>query len=202
MKTPAFLVFIATALATTAFAGDAEQFLNHPGKLIEQPDFKAMPGTPWQIAKGKWEAKDGVITPTKIEEEKHIPVLWHNISPSSAVIECEFQLDTSNEIIIGCDGKKHIGRVSINAKAVRITDDSTENKATKTPATLLKEEKLDLKKDQWYKAKFGWKGDHIYAIVDGHELEGQAPTFAQTRARWWFASGSAHIRNVRVSEGQ
>jgi len=202
MKTPAFLVFIATALAATAYAGDAEQFLNHPGKLIEQPDFKAMPDKPWQTAKGKWEAKDGVLTPTPIESEKHVPVLWHLISPASAVIECEFQLDNANAFIIGCDGQRHIGRVTIVPKAARITDDSTENKATKTAATLLKEEKLDLKKDQWYKAKFGWKGDHIYAIVDGHELEGQASTFAQTRARWWFATPSAHIRNVRVSEGQ
>ncbi len=124
----------------------------------------------------------------------------HHLPP---VIECEFQLDSAASFIIGCDGKKHIGRVSITPKAARITDDSTENKATKTPATLLKEEKLDLKKDQWYKAKFGWKGDHIYAIVDGKELEGQAPTFEQTRSRWWFATlPGAHIRNVKVSEGQ
>jgi hypothetical protein len=200
MKSPALLTLL--ALAVTAYAGDAEQFLNHPGKPIDQPEFKAMPGTPWQIAKGKWDAKDGVLTPTPIEEEKHVPVLWDNISPASAVIECEFQFDTAGSFIIGCDGKKHIGRVSIMPKSARITDDSTENKATKTAATLLKEEKLDLKKDQWYTAKFGWKGDHIYAIVDGKELEGQAPTFAQTRSRWWFATPGAHIRNVKVSDGQ
>jgi hypothetical protein len=200
MKTPALLVFIALATCT-CYAGEAGDFLNHPGKLIDQPDFKKMPEKPWQIAKGKWEAKDGVLTPTPIESEKHVPVLWDVISPKSAVIECEFQLDAAPVFIIGCDGTKHIGRVSIAPKSARITDDSTENKKEKKAATLLKEEKLDLKKDQWYSAKFGWKGDKVYAIVDGKELVGQAPLFTTPRSRWWFATASAHIRNVKVSEG-
>ena len=142
-----------------------------------------------------------MLTPTPIAEEKHVPVLQDVISPESAVVECEFQLDSAADFIIGCDGAKHIGRVSIMPKSARITDDSTENKATKTPATLLKEEKLDLKKDQWYSAKFGWKGDKIYAMVDGKELVGQAPLFTSKRSRWWFATPGAHIRNVKVSEG-
>lgn len=199
MKTPTFAVFM--ALAASCYAGEAEKFLDHPGKLIEAPDLKKMPEKPWQIAKGKWEAADGVLTPTAIVEEKHVPVLWDVISPASAVIECEFQLDSASSFIIGCDGAKHIGRVTILPKSAKITDDSTENKKEKTAATLLKEEKLDLKKDQWYKAKFGWKGDKIYAIVDGKELEGQAPTFNSKRSRWWFATSGAHVRNVRVSEG-
>lgn len=187
---------------TAAYAGDAAEFLNHPGKVIVQPDLKELPGEPWQIAKGTWVAADGVLTPTRIEAEKHVPVLWDKISPASAVIECEFQFGTGSDLIIGCDAKKHIGRVSITPKMAKVTDDSTEVKG-KVPATVLQQEKIDLKKDQWYSAKFGWKGDHIYAIVDGHELVGQAPTFTQTRARWWFASaGGVHIRNVRVSEGK
>ena len=199
MKTSAFLVFI--ALATTCHAGEAEDFLNHPGKLIEQATFKDGISGTWKIAKGKWDAADGVLTPTPIEEEKHVPVLWDLIIPVSAVVECEFQLDSAPNFIIGCDGAKHIGRVSITPKAARITDDSTENKKEKTAATMLSEEKLDLKKDQWYTAKFGWKGDKIYAIVDGKELVGQAPLFTSKRSRWWFATPGAHIRNVKVSEG-
>ena len=36
--------------------------------------------------------------------------------PESAVVECEFQFDGSNNFIIGCDGKKHIGRLVITPK--------------------------------------------------------------------------------------
>ena len=195
------LLALAISASSISFAGEAADFLNQPDKLIEAPDFKSMPAAPWQIAKGKWEAKDGVITPTAIEAEKHVPVLWHNISPASAVIECEFKFDTATSFIIGCDSNRHIGRVSISPGAARITDDSTEVKG-KSKATQLAEQKLDLKKDQWYSAKFGWKGDHIYAIVNGVELTGTAPTFTQKRSRWWFATAGAHIRNVKVSEGK
>jgi len=196
------LMIAAAVLAvSTLRAVEAGDFFAHPGRLIAQPDFKSMPGAPWSIAKGKWEAADGVITPTPVKEENHVPVLWHNVAPAAAVIECEFKLDGAGYFIIGCDGKRHIGRVSISPASARITDDSTEVKG-RSSATLLTQEKLDLKKDRWYSAKFGWKGDRIYAVVDGHELSAQAPTFAQARSRWWFASPGAHIRNVKVSESQ
>src|SRR4051812_10843514 len=64
------LVLTASSMAAGS-AGEASDFFSRPGKLIEQPDFKAMPGAPWQMAKGKWDAADGVVTPTPIKEENH-----------------------------------------------------------------------------------------------------------------------------------
>ena len=142
-----FLLALLVSVSSPGFAGEAADFLSQPGKLIAQPDFKTMPAAPWSIAKGKWDAADGVITPAPVKEENHVPVLWHSISPASAVIECEFKFDAAGSFIIGCDSNKHIGRVSISPKSARVTDDSTEVKG-KSPATLLMEQKFDLKKDR------------------------------------------------------
>src|SRR4029079_5542011 len=105
--------------------------------------------------------------------------------------------------IIGCDGKKHIGRLVITPKAAKLSEDSTEVKGVH-PGANLAELKHDLKRGQWYAVRYGWKGDKMFAMVDGKELVGQHPTLATPRSRWWFAVGGdcVRIRNVKVSEAQ
>ena len=189
-------------LATVGLAGEAEQFLTHSGKVIAQPDFNSLPGVPWAIAKGKWEVANGVLVAAEKKEEKHSAVLWHNVSPATAVIECEFEFDGAGSFLIGCDGKKHIGRLVVTPKLAKLSEDSTEVKGVHPGATLA-EVKQDLKRGQWCAVRYGWKDDKMFAVVDGRELVGQHPALSAVRARWWFAVGgeSVHIRNVKVSEG-
>ncbi|HEY2572830.1 MAG TPA: hypothetical protein VGH65_02135, partial [Verrucomicrobiaceae bacterium] len=95
------LLSVTFACGTAAIAGEADSFLSRRGKRIAEPDFKSMPAAPWVVAKGTWTAADGVLTAVEKKEEKHSAVLWHQVGPESAVIECEFQFDGSNNFIIG-----------------------------------------------------------------------------------------------------
>jgi hypothetical protein len=202
MKT--FLIPLAALLAASSMpAGEAGEFLSHPGKPVAQPDFKTMPSAPWTVAKGRWEAADGVLVGAEKKEEHHAAVLWHVVPLASAVVECEIQFDGAGTFIIGCDGQKHIGRLVITPKFAKLSEDATEVKGVHPGATLA-EVKHDLKRGQWYVVRYGWKDDRMFATVDGQELAGQHPSLGTARTRWWFAVGGdcARLRNVKVSEGR
>ncbi len=188
MKLFAFFLFAASA----AFAQDL--------KLIASPDFISPLPAEWKIAKGTWDVKDGVMTGTELPAEKHAAVLWHQVALQTGAVECEFMLDGSKTLILGCDGDKHVGRIMISPQALQVRDDSTEVKG-KTPSTLLATAKLDLKQGTWHKLRYEWSGERMAAKLDDVSVEGSNANLAKKKIRWWFAVGGASvkIRNVKVS---
>jgi hypothetical protein len=202
MKRILSLLFL-LPLGINSFASDAKPLLVTPGKVVAEPTLKEPLDATWSVVKGTWEVKDGEIIASEVKEQKHAAVLWHNVGLQSAVIDCEFMLDGASTFIIGCDGVKHVGRVTITRASAKITDDSTAVKGVKPPTTL-GEAKLDLKPGEWHHAHLEWTGDKMAARVDGVEIKGSSPSLSTAKTRWWFAvSGAkAHIRNVKACEGK
>lgn len=167
---------------------------------IAQPDLKSPLSSEWLIKHGTWDIKDGVMTVAELPQNKHAAVLWHQVPLQSGAVDCEFMFDGGRVFILGCDGDKHIGRVTITPKSMLITDDSTAVKG-KSPGTKLAHAKLDLKPGQWYSLHYEWSGNRMAAKIGDVSIEGSHDNLGKTKARWWFAvSGqTVKVRNVKVS---
>jgi hypothetical protein len=175
--------------------------LVRPGKVISAPDFKQPLGPEWSVGKGKWTPADGVLTSTDLPEEKHIPVLHLATGPVDVVVDCEFRLNGGKAFLVGFDGAKHVGRVVIAPKSVKLCEDSTEVKG-KTPSDTLAEAKIDLKPDEWQRLHVEYSDGKLAARLNGQELRAEHPYLATPKVRWWFAAGdSVQVRNVRFCEG-
>ena len=194
---------LALLLTTPAFAQEAKPTLVQPGKLIAAPDLKGPLPEEWAVQKGTWDIKDGEVTVSDIPEQHHGPVLWHKVSLASAIVECEFKFDGAGGFILGSDSNKHIGRLSINKKGMKLQEDSSEVKGVR-PGGTVAEAPLDLKTGEWYKVRYEWSGDKMAATIGDKSIEGSHPTYSQKRSRWWFASSGSklEIRNVKVWEGK
>ena len=188
----ASLVLIAVS---SAFAADE--------RVIAAPDLKTPLPTEWSVRQGTWEVKDGVLHAAEIPANKHAAVLWHEVPLAAGAVQCEFKFDGAKVLILGCDGDRHIGRVVITPKSMRVVDDSTEVKG-KTPGTVLGETKLDLKPGEWYPLRYAWDGPRMTATVGEAQVSGTHENLAKKKARWWFAVGgqSMQIRQVKVLEGK
>lgn len=168
-------------------------------KPITSPDLKSPLENEWSVRHGQWNVKDGVMTVAELPENKHAAVLWHSLPLQAGAVECQFQFNGAKVFILGCDGDRHIGRVVISPKLVRLMDDSTEVKG-KSPATELAKAEVDLKPGEWIQLRYEWDGEKMSAEVQGARLEANHPNLGKNKQRWWFAVGGAEmkIQNIRV----
>jgi hypothetical protein len=199
--------FLAAAIVLVTFGqstygDDTTPILVRPGKLISQPDFKQPLGPEWSVSKGEWAPQDGVLTAKERPEEKHSAVLHLATGPSDIVVDCEFRFNGGKVFYVGCDGARHVGRVVITEKNVKVCEDSTEVKG-KTPGHVLAESKLDLKQGDWQRLHVEYSGDKLVARLNGQEIRGTDQHLATPKVRWWFAAGgdNVQLRNVRFREG-
>ena len=198
------ILLLALGLVGATLAEDAKPILVQPGKLVAQPDLKQPLGPDWKSPYGSWDVKDGELVIAEHPEDKHAAVLWHQVALQSAVIECEIQFEGGSGFLIGSDApNRHVGRLVVTVKNVKLAEDSSEIKG-KQPGMTLDETVLDLKAGQWYPVRLEWAGDKMAARVAGKTIQGQHPTLSVAKARWWFAVSGAkvRVRNVKVWEGR
>ena len=196
MKTTCVLaVLLGLTFASSAFAQNSKPLLHeHELPLIVAPSFKEPLDASFSIAKGKWTPRDGVLTVLDLPEQKHIPVLHHKVGLAAAVIEVEFLLDGPGTFLVGCDAKKHVGRVVVNAAGLSIAEDSVK------PSHTLARLRLPVKPGVWHRLRVEWQGDHMAARLDGRELRAQHAYFATPKSRSWLAAGkSVKVRNLKIS---
>lgn len=186
-----FPLLFSVFLSSLAFAQDT--------KPLASPDLKSPLSGDWVMRQGTWEINDGELTAAELPEQKHAAVLWHQLALQTGAVECEFQFSGAKGFLLGCDGDKHVGRIVITNKEIRLLDDSTEVKG-KTPSTLLASAKLDLKTDQWHKLRYEWNGERMAATLDGTGVEATNANLGLKKSRWWFAvsGASIKIRAVKV----
>jgi hypothetical protein len=183
-------------------AGD-EPLLNTPGKVISAPDFKTPLGPEWTVTKGEWKPADGVLTANELPDEHHAAVLHLATGPVDLVLECDFRLGKGKIFYVGCDSARHVGRVVIMPKNIKLCEDSTEVKG-KSPSHTLAESNLNLNPEEWQHLRVEYAGDQMAARLNNLTLNAQHPYLATAKVRWWFAASGTEVqlRNVRFSEGQ
>ena len=182
-------------LATVAFGADLKPLLNEqPLPSLAAPSFKEPLGSEWQTARGKWTPADGVLHMADIPEEKHVPVLWHKVGLSAAVIELDFRQNAPGGFLVGCDGAKHVARVVVTPTALSIAEDSV------APSHTIATTKVTAKQAEWHHLRVEWKGDEMAANLDGVELKAKHPYVGSAKARSWLAgTKSADVKNLTIN---
>ena len=182
-------------LATVAFGADLKPLLNEqPLPSLAAPSFKEPLGSEWQTAKGKWTPADGVLHMADIPEEKHVPVLWHKVGLSAAVIELDFRQNAPGGFLVGCDGAKHVARVVVTPTALSIAEDSV------APSHTIATTKVTAKQGEWHHLRVEWKGDEMAANLDGVELKAKHPYVGSAKTRSWLAgTKSADVKNLTIN---
>lgn len=182
-------------LAAVACGADLKPLLNEQAlPSLARPTFKEPLGADWQTAKGKWVPEDGVLHMIDIPEQKHVPVLWHKVGLSAAVIELDFRQNAPGGFLVGCDGAKHVARVVVTPTTLSIAEDSV------APSRTIATAKVTAKQGEWHHLRVEWKGDEMAANLDGVELKAKHPYVASDKARSWLAgTKSADVKNLTIN---
>jgi hypothetical protein len=190
------LSLLALALTSVAYGADSKPLLNDkPLPSLAAPSFKEPLDATWSQAKGKWTPDNGVLHMVEITEEKHVPVLWHKVGLSAAVIELDFKQDAAGVFYVGCDSDKHVGRVVVLGGTVVIQEDTA--KASHTIAT----QKYAAKVGEWHHLRVEWKDDSFaFKIDDQAPITAQHPYLATAKKRSWIAgSKTADVKNLTIN---
>jgi len=192
---PSRLALCSLLIAGTAFAAELKPLLNEQALPSQaKPTFKEPLGADWQTAKGKWVPEDGVLHMIDLPEQKHVPVLWHKVGLTAAVIELDFRQNAPGGFLVGCDGAKHVARVVVTPTALSIAEDSV------APSHTIATTKVTAKQGEWHHLRVEWKGDEMAANLDGVELKAKHPYVATAKARSWLAgTKSADVRNLTIN---
>jgi hypothetical protein len=182
-------------LASLAYGADIKPLLNdQPLPSLATPSFKEALGADWQTARGKWIPEDGVLHMIDIPEQKHVPVLWHKVGLSAAVIELDFRQNAPGGFLVGCDGAKHVARVVVTSSALSIAEDSV------APSHTIATTKVTAKQGEWHHLRVEWKGEEMAANLDGVELRAKHPYVASAKTRSWLAgTKSADVKNLTIN---
>lgn len=187
-------LFGLSALANTASAETKPLLVTRDLPVITKPSFASPLDAIWSIAHGQWLPKEGVLEVIEIPADKHVPVLHHNLPLQTAVIECEVMFEGPGTFLIGCDGKRHVGRAVVNANGLQIAEDS--EKTSHVIASV----KAPVARNEWHQVRVEWQGDEMAASLDGQVIRAQHPYLGSEKSRSWLAVGkSAKVRNLKIS---
>lgn len=131
MALAAFCV-LSTFLAGELIAADSAPLLAKPGKLLFEDDFSRPEMKPkWNVGKGHWSVKDGVVSADEQPEDKHAAYAYitPNVDYKDAVAEFQFHFDGAKSIQLNIRDSRyklahagHIVRVQIQPTSVQLAD--------------------------------------------------------------------------------
>lgn len=118
--------------ARDSFAGEAAPLLAKPGKLLFEDDFSRPEMKPkWNVGKGFWSVKDGVVSAAENPEDHHPAYAYikPNIDYKDAIAEFSFHFDGAKSIQLNFRDSRykgshagHILRVQIQPTSVQLAD--------------------------------------------------------------------------------
>jgi hypothetical protein len=126
------LCFLALLAARDSFATDSPTLLAKPGKLLFEDDFSRPEMKPkWNVGKGDWSVKDGIVSAAEKPEDKHAAYAYitPNIDYKDAVAEFSFHFDGCKSVQLNIRDSKykgahagHIIRVQFQPTSVQLAD--------------------------------------------------------------------------------
>jgi Domain of Unknown Function (DUF1080) len=180
MKTPRYILIAALALVTSAGLLHAEKntalkpILAKPGKLKVEENFTGPAlATPWSIAKGDWQAKDGVLTGKEKASDNHPGVLILEKPNKDSIIQFSFKLDGVKAFDLSFNTPKgHLFRVVIGKEGINLSKDKDKkDKASKS--AMLAEANATIEPGKWFTMLVEVKGDKVSVQTDnGLKLSG------------------------------
>jgi hypothetical protein len=102
----------ASFVAAPAFAAESKPVMVTPGKVIFEDDFASGAMKPkWNVGKGDWSVKDGVVTAFEIPEDHHGAYAYinPNVEYKDVIVEFSFKLDTAKNLHLNMRDSKYKG---------------------------------------------------------------------------------------------
>ena len=194
------LCVLALFAARDSFAADSAPLLAKPGKLLFEDDFSRPDMKPkWNVGKGFWSVKDGVVSAAENPEDHHAAYAYitPNIDFKDAVAEFSFHFDGAKSVQLNMRDSRfrdshagHIIRVQIQPTSVQLADWKTgvmknENyEKTSDPKTdpavkkaiqeKIKDKtasfKVTFDPAEWHVARVEVAGDEMLLSIDGKSV--------------------------------
>ena len=172
------------------------------GKCILQADFaSAKLDDAWQIEKGKWEVKDGVLTGVQVPEQNHAAVLRHELAFHDFVAEFVFKFDGGKALkLVLNKNTVHIATVAI--WPAEVTIDKQPEKDSGKKIRRLDAQKVKLTPDDLHTAVVEVIGNLIVAAVDDSVVVfGTDDGLDIDKTDFDFAAnGSAAIKSIKFCQ--
>ena len=201
MKTALLLTALVIASVTIVHAAD-RPLLAIPGKVVYESKLDATPTDPWKIAKGKWEAVDGVMRGSEKPEDKHGAVTRLPSKLSDFVMEYEFKFEGAKSTSLSINAiKGHMARILITPKSVTVQRDDNDHKGP-DKAVIFARLAVDFAPGTWHKVRMEMVGDTMLGQVYDLTAWGSNDLFKQDRMTPGLTVGgqSVDFRNLRINE--
>ena len=212
MKTPRSLLIAALALVTSAGLLHAEKntalkpIIAKAGKVVAEDAFAGPElAKTWNIAKGDWQAKDGVLTGKEKASDNHPGVLILNKANKDSIIQFSFKLDGVKAFDLSFNTPKgHLFRVVIGKEGITLSKDKDKkDKASKS--AMLAEANAAIEPGKWVTMLVEVKGDKVNVQTDnGLKLSGSHPELNVEKTGYRFVARgeSVSISDLKIWQAE
>jgi hypothetical protein len=196
------LLSLPLALTAAALHAEEKPILAIPGKVIYESKLDAAPAAPWKVAKGKWEAVDGVLRGAELVADKHGAVNRLPNKLQDFIVEYEFKFEGARSTSLSINAvKDHMARINITPRSVTIQRDDNDHEGP-DKAIIFARFPAELKPGVWQKVRLEMVGDVMYGQVNDLKAWGASDLFKTPKASPGFTVGgeSVDFRNLVIRE--
>ena len=209
MKTRRCFILASALLLTAGFAqaernAPLKPVLAQPGKVVFEDSFSSAElSKTWNVAKGDWKAKDGVLTGKEKASDKHAGVLMLAKPNKDSIIQFSFKLDGVKAFDLSFNSSKgHLFRVTVDAAGVVLNKDKDKkDKASK--ADMLGKAGVKIESGKWVTMLVEVKGDKVNVQTDnGVKIQGGTTGLGVEKTGYRFVARgeSVSIADLKVWE--
>ncbi|MEN3939971.1 family 16 glycoside hydrolase [Prosthecobacter sp. SYSU 5D2] len=196
MKIPSLLFLALASLVSAA----EKPMLAIPGEVIYESKLDSAPASPWKIAKGQWELKDGVVRGAELEADKHGAVARLPNKLNDFIIEYEFKFEGARTTSLSINAvKDHMARINITPTSVTVQKDDNDHEGP-DKAVVFARFPAELKPGTWNKVRLEMVGDLMLGQVNGLTAWGSDDLFKTDKMNPGFTVGgqSVDFRNLTI----
>ncbi|WP_075087833.1 family 16 glycoside hydrolase [Verrucomicrobium spinosum] len=183
-------------------ASDQTPILGVPGKVIYESKLDVAPASPWRVAKGAWEVRNGTWHGSEKPEDHHGAVVRLPDKLPDFILDYEFLFDGARATSVSINAvKDHMARILITPASVTIQRDDNDHDGP-DKAVIFARFSANFAPGTWHKVHLEMVGDTLYGRVDSHEAYGSSELFKSQKAAAGFTVGgqSVQFRNLKITE--
>lgn len=180
--------------------------LAKPGKVVIEETFAgAELGKSWNVAKGDWKPKDGVLVGKEKASDKHAGVLMLAKPNRNSIIQFSLKLDGAKAFDLSFNSASgHLFRVSIDGEGVALNKDK-DKKDEKSKAAPLGKASAKFEAGKWFTLLVEVKGDKVSVQTDnGAKIGGSATGLDVDKTGYRFVARgeSVSIADLKVWQAE
>jgi len=163
-------------------------------KIVFADAFDKVPGAPWNVVRGKWNAKNGAVWGSEKPSDKAVAAFRHPLALTDGDIQYELWLPTGVSHTLRFASKRdHIVHIQISSRKIAITDQATGKVLAESPAKLASQ--------TWLPVRACFRGNDLIVQIADTTLKATVPMFGETKTiiSLLVYGEEVGFRNVRVA---